>query len=181
MEEIWKDVIGYEGFYEVSNLGNIRSVTRIKKGKTLKPLKRSHGYLAIQLWGKGGNSRGFKTFSIHRLVAEAFIPNPNNYLEVNHIDEDKTNNKVENLEWCDRVYNCRIGTRGQRISKANVDNPKKCRKIAQYTKEGVYINTYSSLKEANEKTGVPKSNICKNAKGNEWYSHAGGYVWKYIN
>lgn len=192
MNEIWKNVTGYEGLYEVSNLGRVRSLDMEfetirngyvikwrRKGRVLSPLVRQHGYLAVQLHGKGGNARGFKTFSIHRLVAEAFIPNLNNYPEVNHIDENKTNNSVDNLEWCDRLYNCRTGTRSQRVGISNTNNPKRSKSVAQYTKDGIYIKTYASLKEASRQTNIAPGNICKNIKGDKSYSHAGGYVWKY--
>ena len=122
MDEIWKSVNGFEGLYEVSNKGNVRSLDRIVKykdgrtarlkGKTLKPRTNNDGYLQIQL------SRGDKpkTVKLHRLVAEAFMPNPDRLSEVNHKDEDKTNNNVLNLEWCSHKYNSRYGTRGGRIA-----------------------------------------------------------------
>ena len=107
--EIWKDVVGYEGYYQVSNFGNIRSVDRViysdklhigtkrkLDGKMLKPYVNAHGYLALTLTKNGKE----KSLRVHRLVAEAFIKNPNNYDQINHIDGNKTNNKVENLEWC---------------------------------------------------------------------------------
>ena len=110
MEE-WKDIIGYEGKYQVSNTGKIRSLNYLntRKTKELKPRKFSTGYLSICL----GKEK--KNFYIHRLVAIHFIPNPNNLLEVNHKDENKTNNNVENLEWCNHKYNCNYGTRSERI------------------------------------------------------------------
>ena len=105
MQEIWKDITGYEGLYQVSNFGRIRSLDRVStsgrhlKGKIMKPV--ANPYMRIALC-KDGNKI---SFIVHRLVAEAFIPNPNNYTCINHKDEDKTNNNVDNLEWCTYKYN----------------------------------------------------------------------------
>lgn len=104
MNEIWKDIDGYDGKYQVSNLGSVRS-TRFyghEKIRVLKPQTNSAGYLKVSLVDCSGN---IKQKTIHRLVALAFIPNPDGLEMVNHKDEDKTNNIVENLEWCTRSYN----------------------------------------------------------------------------
>ena len=114
--EFWKDIKGYEGIYQVSNLGKIKSLYRIDNSghkvyeKVLKTKKRGL-YVAVDLHKEGG----VKTFSIHRLVADAFISNPNNLPVVNHIDEDKDNNKAENLEWCTVLYNNTYGTRMNKL------------------------------------------------------------------
>ncbi len=128
MDEIWKPVKGYEGLYEVSSEGRVRSLDRDQlyvrngkmlnmhlKGQIVKPMQRQHGYLGVMLYGRGGHKvRGFKTCSIHRLVAEAFLPNPNNLPEVNHKDEDKTNNRLDNLEWMSHKDNTNYGTAQKR-------------------------------------------------------------------
>ena len=101
MEE-WKNVIGYEGLYEVSSIGNVRNVRR----NTLLRFSKNQGYIQVYLY-KNGIRNGFK---VHRLVAQAFIPNPDNLPQVNHKDEDKTNNRVDNLEFCDAKYNLSYGT-----------------------------------------------------------------------
>lgn len=111
-EEIWVPVVGYEGIYEVSNLGRIKALqitlphyksgTMIRKEKFLKPWDKD-GYRIVGL----SKNRQMRTYSVHRVVAIAFMPNLNNLPEVNHIDADKSNNKVSNLEWCDRLYNSR--------------------------------------------------------------------------
>lgn len=110
-KEIWKDVVGYEGLYQVSNLGRVKSLFRYKK--ILKQFEDNKGYLRVTLY-KNNKSKSIK---VHKLVAEAFIPNPNNYDCINHKDENKTNNRVENLEFCSFYYNLMYGTRVQRIAK----------------------------------------------------------------
>ena len=171
MEEIWKDIDGYQGKYQVSNLGNVKRVGK----KILKPQKRKHGYLSVWLYDGYNHA---KQVSIHRLVAEAFIQNECGFAEVNHIDEDKQNNKADNLEWCSHKDNSSYGTRGKRIGLANT-NGKKSKGIAQYTLNGELVAVYPSLQEAN-RHGFAASNICRCANGHPNYSHAYGYKWKYI-
>ena len=115
MEEIWKP-IGYEG-YEVSNLGRVKSYKYDKiNGKIMKPYKNTKGYLQIDLQLDGRKRENRVHLSVHRLVAIAFIPNPDNLPQVNHIDEDKTNNCVDNLEWCTNDYNAHYGTHIERVA-----------------------------------------------------------------
>ena len=115
MEEIWKP-IGYEG-YEVSNLGRVKSYKYDKiNGKIMKPYKNTKGYLQIDLQLDGRKRENRVHLSIHRLVAIAFIPNPDNLPQVNHKDEDKTNNCVDNLEWCTNDYNAHYGTHIERVA-----------------------------------------------------------------
>ena len=116
IEEIWRPIEGYEGLYEVSNTGRVRSLDmyvkcgygsyRLRKGKVLSPVIKDNGYLQVGLYYNGK----YKMFLVHRLVAQAFIENFDNLPEVNHLDEDKSNNSVDNLEWCDRSYNLKYGT-----------------------------------------------------------------------
>lgn len=120
MTEIWKDIVGYEGLYQVSNLGNVKRLKGYKgRGKgyiveehLIQPSINSRGYQNVVLCKNGKT----KTFTMHRLVAIAFLDNPDNLPQVNHKDENKTNNCVDNLEWCDSVYNNNYGTRNKKCS-----------------------------------------------------------------
>ena len=146
MEEIWKDVVGFEGLYEVSNLGHIRSlphetVIERKKGKPyvlkksgsyLTPQPRQHGYMSVWLYGNGGNNgRAGKQYSVHRIVAEAFCYKPEGCNEVNHINENKTDNRACNLEWCTHKENSNHGTRGERIGAWHRENNRRRRLARQ--------------------------------------------------
>ena len=111
-KEIWADIVGYEGLYMVSSLGNIKS---LKKGLIRKQSDNGNGYKCISLY-KNNKS---KTFYVHRLVAQAFIPNPNNLPQVNHKDENPSNNCVNNLEWCDSKYNSNYGNHNKKLSEAH--------------------------------------------------------------
>lgn len=127
MKEVWRDIKGYEGIYQVSNLGNVRSLDRMYeyhnssgevyfreyKGKVLTQ-NNSLRYKQISLSNRGSTGN----FLVHRLVAEAFIPNPDNLPEVNHKDENPSNNRVDNLEWCTKSYNINYGNRNKLVSKA---------------------------------------------------------------
>ncbi|WP_373742375.1 NUMOD4 motif-containing HNH endonuclease, partial [Jeotgalibaca porci] len=141
--EVWKDVVGFEGFYKVSDRGNIYSVERIDSrgyrcgGRILKPSCNKKGYLRVNLCKNGM----VKSKRAHRLVAEAFIPNPKGFLEINHKDENKSNNRVENLEWCTREYNNTYGTRIERTVQKQL---KKVRAVNIKTGEAV---TFNSVKE----------------------------------
>ena len=157
MCEVFLDVEGYEDLYEISNLGNVRNKA---SGKLLKPLKNSNGYLYVNLWKNGIGK--FKL--IHRLVAQSFIPNPNNYPQVNHIDKNKTNYNVENLEYCTAQYNIDY----------SVSKP-----VAQFSLDGRLLNTYKSAHEAERQTGIDNSNICNCCLGKR-YKSAGGFIWKFV-
>ena len=145
--EIWKDIEGYEGLYEVSNLGNVKSLNK-RKGRILKPIKDHFGYLRVNLY----NSE-YKIHKVHRLVAEAFIPNPNNYPIINHKDEDKTNNRVENLEWCDHKYNNNYGTVRERRRKTATNNPKISKQVLCVETGVVYPSLMQLCRELNLNSG----------------------------
>lgn len=118
--EKWKDIKGYEGLYQVSNFGNVKSLNykRTNKEALLKLQTNTDGYKIINLRKDGKN----KLYLVHRLVAMTFIPNPNNYPIVNHKDENKENNSVDNLEWCTHIYNLNYGDRGKVVSKVNKES-----------------------------------------------------------
>ena len=105
MNEIWKDIVGYEGLYQVSNLGNVKRINFFKKERFVIPCSNGSGYLYVSL--SKNNKR--KNFYIHRLVATAFIENHDNLPVINHKDENRSNNSVDNLEWCTQKYNCNYG------------------------------------------------------------------------
>jgi len=116
MNEIWKPIDKYDG-YEVSNLGRVKSYKVDKvNGKIMKPYRTTKGYLQIDISLDGRKRENRVHLAVHRLVAMAFIPNPNNLPEVNHKDENKENNCVDNLEWCDTKYNCNYGNHGNNIA-----------------------------------------------------------------
>lgn len=163
-EEIWKDVKGYEGLYKVSNLGRVKA---IRNNLIRKPRAGRHGYLYVNLCKNGVH----KTFKIHRLVALHFIENPNNHPMINHKDEIKTNNIVDNLEWCDEKYNVNYGTGLLRRAKTQT------RKIIQYSIKGEIIKEWNGLREIKENTGFSQSSIsqCCNKK----YKTSYGFVWRY--
>ena len=162
--EIWKDVKGYEGKYQVSSFGRVKSFAR--NGRILKPALNKNGYLLVNLW----NNNHSKSFYVHRLVAEAFIPNPLNLRFVNHKDECKTNNFVENLEWCTKDYNESYGTRNQRISeKHNVA-------VEQYDLEGNLIKVFESQSIAAKELGTYQGNISACCLGKQ--KQHKGFVFK---
>ena len=167
MVELWKDIAGYENLYQVSNLGNVVSLKH-KKPFILKPQKDDKGYLRVvlRIFNKTP-----KWCFVHRLVAKAFIENPNNYPIINHKDENPLNNNVENLEWCSYQYNINYGTAIERRAK------KRSIPILQFDKNGILLNEYQGISDAARKTGINAGGICSVCKGK--LKSAGGYAWKY--
>lgn len=173
MNEIWKWITGYEGKYKVSSLGRIMSYAQNSNGKIKNGYKDKKGYLTIYLYDSDGNGKWYK---IHRLVGQAFIPNPNNLPQINHKDEDKTNNCVDNLEWCDNWYNCHYGTKIERAVKSNYCCPttsKKIYSIDQYQNK----TYYDSIGEAERETGLSHCNIVRALKGRR--PRCGNCEWFY--
>lgn len=169
MQEIWKSVDGYDGLYQISNYGRIKS-NYFGRTQLLK-LHDIKGYLCVYLFDKNHNKQ---KWYVHRLVALHFLLNPNNLPEVNHKDENKQNNYVGNLEWCDKKYNANYGSRNYKISLNNVSR----RKVNQYDLNGNYIRTYDTIKEACELLGIRSSGI-SNCCANRLRT-SGGFIWKYF-
>lgn len=181
-KEIWKDIKGYENIYQISNLGNVKN---IKKDKLLKPfISNKTGYLQIDLSKNGIKER----FSIHRLVCIAFIPNYNGYKYVNHKDESRVNNNVNNLEWCTQKYNCNYGNRNKKIGekssqrKHTKETKEKIsvalsKAILQYDLKGNFIKEWRNGYMAQKVLNISYSNInecCNNKR-----KTAGGYIWRF--
>lgn len=160
MKEIWKKINGYNERYEISNLGRVKSYAQNKLGKIQTGCLQHKGYLAVTLYDGDGNR---KTHKIHRLVAEAFIPNPNNFPQINHKDENKENNCVDNLEWCTNGYNARYGTKSKRAGLSNRCHKNTSKEVFSVDIEG-NVNSYSSVGEAERITGLPHSNIIRTLK-----------------
>ena len=178
--ETWKPVKGYEGLYEVSDLGRVKKSKLLclnqyilfwTEEKILKPRKNNRGYLRIALT----KNKSHKVYLVHRLVAEAFIPNPNNLPMVNHKDENPLNNISKNLEWCDSKYDNNYGTKKIRASKA-MTNGKLSKPVLQYTLDGKLVKEWVSIKEAS-RDGFDDSSITLCCKGK--YKQHKGYIWKH--
>lgn len=170
-DEIWKDVVGYEEFYQVSNNGRVR---RKRDGKIYKNRTFTNGYKNVLIYKDGKWHRtGGKSELVHRMVAMAFIPNPNNYPQVNHKDENKENNCVENLEWCTQKYNNYYGTARERIAK------KLSRQIVQANLDGSFVKLWPSAKYAQRNSEHRQCNISRCANHERKYCTYHGYLWIY--
>ena len=165
LNEIWKPIKGYEGLYEVSNLGRVKSI-RFGKERILKPGTDKRGYLHVVL----SKNNKQKTHKVHRLVMEAFIPNTDNLPCVNHKDEDKTNNVDTNLEWCDAKYNQNYGTRIERIAE------KLSKTVLQYDLEGNFIREWKSSAECG-RNGFNQGAVAACCRGERQQAY--GYKWVY--
>lgn len=168
MKEVWKDIAGFDGYYQVSNHGNVRSTTRkvhhskggvrVSHSRLMKLSLNGDGYYFVSLH----KHNHAKPFRVNRLVAETFIPNPDGLPCVNHIDKNRLNNRVDNLEWCSVEYNNRYST-----NKA----------ISQYTLDGVWVRDWDAISDATRLLGINTSNIAQCCRGKR--KSAGGYIWKY--
>ena len=163
MEEIWKDIEGYEGLYQVSNMGRVRSLRKniiLRQGIT-------RGYKRVIL----STNDIPKHYYIHRLVATAFISNPDNLPQVNHKDENKTNNCVDNLEWCTPKYNTNYGTVIAKRARS------KSKKVLQFKTDGTFVKEWESIIDIQRNLGFCQSYISRCCRGK--YAYAYGYIWKY--
>ena len=167
--EVWKDVVGYEGLYKVSNLGRIKSLHQYKgtDERCIQPIENGRGYLFVGLH----KDRQQRHRYIHRIVAEAFIDNPDGLPQVNHKDENKANNSVDNLEWCTNEYNENYGTGNLRSAKA------RSKAVVQYDRDGNIIKVWDGMSEAAKALGKRNNHIHECCKGKIKTAH--GYVWRY--
>jgi len=174
MEEVWKDIEGYEGLYQISNFGNVKSLNyrRTNEEKLLVPKTNNDGYLWVQLFGGARN----RCFLVHRLVACAFVENPGKYDYVNHKDENKANNKASNLEWCTHLYNVQYSS----IRHVRVRNPRRTRKIVQLGRaDNKVLCMWDNLISIKHETGWSDWSIGECCKGNRKTAY--GYIWRYAD
>ena len=190
-KEIWKDIEGYENLYKVSNMGRVKSLERMKwngRGyqkvpeKILEGYDIGNGYLYVGLY-RGGKS---KQCLVHRLVATAFLDNSDNLPEVNHKDENKKNNCVENLEWCSKLYNINYGTgskrsaekrRGRKQTEEHIK--KRSKPVFSVDKDSGLIMYWESTREAERCTDIPHGNIINCCKGKA--KSCGNHIWFYAD
>ena len=181
MVEIWKDIEGYEGIYQVSNLGRVKSLNRDVlcnnryykhlKGQILKGCIGHYGYLRVSLCSH--------SFDIHVLVARAFLDNPLNYSDVNHKDENKLNNRIDNLEYCTKEYNNNYGTRNARLHLTQINDPRKSIVVEQIDLSGMVVAEFPSISEAARTTGICENAIRDVCNGRPHSYTAGGYRWRH--
>lgn len=184
-KKLWNPIPAYEALYEVSNEGEVRSIAYLSS-RTNRIIPRhaprmlrqetSHdGYKRVVLSSNGIH----RHFSVHRLVAMAFVPNPYKMPQINHIDENPANNRADNLEWCSGKQNCNHGGHCQRIAIRQTNNPSRSISVNQFDRDGKFMKQYPSTREAERQTGIACEQISRCCKGKNL--HAGGYRWKYAN
>ena len=188
MEEIWKNIKGYPN-YQVSNMGRIKRLSTgyyRRTEKILKPQLQNNGYLHIKLSQKDKT----KCILVHRLVAQVFIPNPNNLPQVNHINEDKTDNRVENLEWCTQKYNINYGNGISKRVKTNKENGTykkigeinskiRSKSILQFSKDNSFIRRWDCIMDVQRELGYDNKQICSCLKNRQ--KTAKGFKWVYAD
>lgn len=194
MEEVWKDIEGYEGYFQISNFARVKSLDRwvkhsikgkfLKRGKMRKISKSNNGYAEITLRKEGT----LRTFMVHVLVGKYFVPNPKNYPVLNHKDENPMNPKADNLEWCTYSYNSMYGTcRERRKETYGIDNlikhanelaKLKRKKVFQFDLNGNFIKEWESTRECG-RNGFGQVNVAACCRG-EYKQHK-GYIWRYLD
>ena len=188
MEEIWKNIEGYPN-YQVSNMGRVKRLSTgyyRRTEKILKPQLQNNGYLHIKLSQKDKT----KCILVHRLVAQVFIPNPNNLPQVNHINEDKTDNRVENLEWCTQKYNINYGNGISKRVKTNKENGTykkigeinskiRSKSILQFSKDNSFIRKWDCIMDVQRELGYDNKQICSCLKNRQ--KTAKGFKWVYAD
>lgn len=185
--EIWKDVVGYEGIYQVSNFGNVKSLDKIVfnngsrrynniKGRVLSQNKTNgNGYRIVSLNNNGCS----KNYYIHRLVASSFLENKNSFKYINHKDENKLNNNIDNLEWCDAKYNANYGTSRERARQKLLNNKSTSKQVSSHDRNTMeLIKTFPSISEASRQLNCAVQNISDALHGKQ--PTARGYIWKYL-
>ena len=193
--EIWRDIEGYEGLYQVSNEGRVKSLQReilykdgrkkVLEEKILRNFISDLGYYHVML-SKNGVPKRYK---VHRLVAKAFIPNPDNLPIINHKDENPKNNVVDNLEWCTQGYNVRYGTMIERGRQTQFNREDLSKEVEQYTLDGDLVETFKSASEVERKNPQFKTaSVARCCRGGQilngkWQTITSykGYIWKYKN
>ena len=188
MEEIWKEIKGYPN-YQVSNMGRVKRLSTgyyRRTEKILKPQLQNNGYLHIKLSQKDKT----KCILVHRLVAQVFIPNPNNLPQVNHINEDKTDNRVENLEWCTQKYNINYGNGISKRVKTNKENGTykkigeinskiRSKSILQFSRDNSFIRKWDCIMDVQRELGYDNKQICSCLKNRQ--KTAKGFKWVYAD
>lgn len=181
--EIWKKIDNFDN-YEISSIGRVRTTDKIIirtngrpipfRGRILKLYKDHKGYLHVNLYNKSHVKRRFQ---VHRLVAKYFIPNPNNLPQVNHKDENKSNNCITNLEWCSNNYNINYGNRNYNLSRSLKNNIKTSKIVLQYDKDKNLIREWPSINEIRRSLNYCTSSIWRCCQGKQ--KQAYNYIWKY--
>jgi hypothetical protein len=171
--------------YQASNLGNIRSIDRVvvssdgirqfRHGKKIKQRKNKKGYKIVRLSKNGEAKNKF----VHILVIESFCKRPDGLNQINHKDENKENNRLDNLEYCNNVYNQNYGSCRVNKSKSTINDKRKSKQVIQFTKDGTFIKEFPSVAEVSRLLGFTTSSITRCCNGSKKYSIIGGYQWKY--
>ena len=187
MEEIWSDIKEYESWYQISNKGRIRSVDRtvkckdgsirFYKGKVMTCVKDKDGYNCTGL-SKNGI---IKNYRVHRLVAQAFIPNPENKPQINHKDENPANNHVCNLEWVTNQENVNYGSHNEKQAKSLINHPILSNPVCQFDLNGNHIKTYPSAAQAERDLNVASTQIGMCCRHKYGYKTCGGFIWEFLN